>query len=163
MQENPYAAPEAPPQFAGITSGDLLDIRGVAVNQRRIQVCILVYLAAVFSRLLLPPQALPFVLAAVLVLGVVATVFVIMLATKVYPSPTGIIIGLLVLIPCVGGIVLLIVNGKATAVLRSNGFKVGLMGANTAKVEEAIRKKQQAQETAGDVSGQQRPSSAPSR
>ena len=145
--QNPYAPPQVgsvPPQFVGITSGDFLDLKGVAVNQRRIQVCILFYLGAIVSRFVLPPQAVLLSVAAVLIIGIVATVFVIMLATKVYPSPAGILIGLLVLVPCVGGIVLLIVNGKATSVLRSNGFKVGLMGANISKVEEAIRQKQEA-------------------
>ena len=37
-------------------------------------------------------------------------------------------------IPCVGLLALLAVNGKATTVLRSNGIKVGLLGADLSKI-----------------------------
>jgi hypothetical protein len=39
------------------------------------------------------------------------------------------VLGVLALIPLVGLIVLLIVNGKATKILREHGVRVGLMGA----------------------------------
>ena len=60
--------------------------------------------------------------------------FVFLLATKVYGTGLGILLGLLTFIPCIGLLVLLIVNGKATRVLKENGFKVGLLGANLAEV-----------------------------
>lgn len=46
----------------------------------------------------------------------------------------GIVLGILTLIPCIGLIVLLVINGKATGVLRENGIGVGLLGANLSKL-----------------------------
>ncbi len=69
-----------------------------------------------------------------LVVGVFATVFIFMLATKVYSTVVGVLLGVLTLIPCLGLIVLLSVNAKATGILRKNGIKVGLLGANVAEI-----------------------------
>ena len=44
----------------------------------------------------------------------------------------GIVCGLLALIPCIGLITLLIINSKATSILRRNGIRVGFLGANLA-------------------------------
>jgi hypothetical protein len=68
------------------------------------------------------------------VLSIAGTVFVFMLAMKVYSTGLGIVLGLLTLIPCVGLIVLLIVNGKATSVLQANGISVGLLGADPSTI-----------------------------
>jgi hypothetical protein len=64
-----------------------------------------------------------------LVVAITATVFVFMMAIKVYGTGTGIVLGLLVIIPLVGLITLLIINSKATAILKENDIRVGLLGA----------------------------------
>jgi len=52
------------------------------------------------------------------------------LAMALYDNKgTGITLGILALIPIFGLLILVIVMGKATRVLRSNGIPVGLMGA----------------------------------
>ena len=48
---------------------------------------------------------------------------------KVYGTGLGIFLGILCLVPLIGLIVLLAVNGKETRVLKQNGIKVGLLGA----------------------------------
>jgi ABC-type enterochelin transport system permease subunit len=53
---------------------------------------------------------------------------------SLYSTTTGIVLGILTFIPLVGLIVLLIVNGKATNVLRQNGITVGLMGAKSSQI-----------------------------
>ena len=58
-----------------------------------------------------------------------ASVFVFLLATKVYSTGVGIAMGILTLIPCLGFIALLIINAKATSTLNLNGVRVGLLGA----------------------------------
>ncbi len=55
-------------------------------------------------------------------------------AMKVYTLPLGIVLGLLCVIPLINVVVLLAVNGKATAVLKQNGIRVGLLGANIASI-----------------------------
>ncbi|MCX6376002.1 MAG: hypothetical protein NTU88_08240, partial [Armatimonadetes bacterium] len=70
----------------------------------------------------------------ILAAGVAACVFVFMLAIQLYGAGVGILFGVLALIPLVSLIMLLIVNGKATNTLRSNGVKVGFFGARLSEI-----------------------------
>jgi hypothetical protein len=88
----------------------------------------------VVCRFALPPDLQILFIIGSVVLSIAGTVFVFMLAMKVYSTGLGIFLGLLTLIPCVGLICLLIVNGKATAVLQANGIHVGLLGADPSTV-----------------------------
>jgi len=56
-------------------------------------------------------------------------VFVFLLATKLYGTALGVLLGILTIIPLVGLIILLIVNAKAIKILRAAGIDVGLLGA----------------------------------
>lgn len=129
MDENPYRAPMSDQPAVGVLSGRGEDVRSVATYQKGILVCILLYLCAVVAQFFVPEQVRLLLGLGVLLVGVAGTVFVFLLATKVYGVGLGILLGLVTLIPCVGLITLLIVNGKATNVLRQNGYKVGLLGA----------------------------------
>ena len=53
---------------------------------------------------------------------------------KTYGSGLGILLGVLCLLPLVGLLVLLAVNGKATRVLKQNGIRVGLLGADLSSI-----------------------------
>jgi hypothetical protein len=108
-------------------------VRYIATAQKRIILCILVQLC-LYAILIAGQVALPLpvrlaLLLAMLTTNVVAMVFVFQLTTKLYGTAIGIVLGILVLMPCAGLITLLIVNSKATALLRANGLKVGLLGA----------------------------------
>jgi hypothetical protein len=105
------------------------DLRSIATYQKGILVCILIYLVAVVTQFILPPELRLFLGLAVLGVIVTATVFVFLLATKVYSTGIGILLAILTLIPLVGLIVLLVINGKATTVLKRHGIAVGLLGA----------------------------------
>ena len=118
----------------GILSGSREDLRSVAKFQKGILVCILFQLVAIIGQLALPPEIRLLISIAVLVVGIVSSVFVFMLAIKVYGTALGVLLGVLSLVPCIGLIVLLIVNGKATGVLKQNGIKVGLLGANLSEI-----------------------------
>ena len=112
------------------------DIRQIAIRQKAIQFCILGYFVFGLMAML---RVVPFPLSALVGLGALASiitgaVFVWMLAIALYNTATGIILGLLTLIPLVGLIILLIVNGKATNVLRQHGIQVGLMGAKSSQI-----------------------------
>lgn len=139
MSQNPYESPisdstHSGHEATGVLSGTRADLRKVAQYQKAILVCILVYLLAVFGQFLLPPQLRPLLALGVIVVGLVSTVFVFMLALKIYSTGTGIILGILVLVPCLGLIILLIINSKATKILTQNGIKVGLLGANASEI-----------------------------
>ncbi len=110
------------------------ELRYIASRQKGILVCILVYLMALGFRFALQPplQLIPAGIA--LTTGIVASIFVFMLAIKLYGTGSGVVLGILTLIPLIGLFVLLSVNGKATAVLKKYGIQVGLLGANLDKI-----------------------------
>ena len=134
MDDNPYAAPQADTEVVGVLSGRREDLRSVAKYQKGIMVCILIYLVAIFVQFGLPEEVRPILLGGVLLVGVAGAAFAVLLAMKVYGTLSGILLGLLILIPLVGLLVLLLINGKATRILRENGIRVGLLGANLSHV-----------------------------
>jgi hypothetical protein len=134
MEENPYAAPQTYTPVVGVLSGSREDLRSVAKSQKGILVCILIYIIAVVVRFFLPEDLALILALGVLVVGIVAMVFVFQLAIKVYGTGAGILLGILTLIPIIGLLVLLIINGKATRILKANGIKVGLLGANVEEI-----------------------------
>jgi hypothetical protein len=95
---------------------------------------VLIYLISMVAQFLLPPELRLVVALGVMGAGLVGAVFTFMLAIKVYGTGLGILFGILTLIPCVGLLVLLAINAKATTVLKDNGIKVGLLGADMSKV-----------------------------
>ncbi len=105
------------------------DLKQIASYQKVILICILIYLGGVVGQFLIPVEMRMALALVVLVVMLVATVFVFLLATKLYGVVAGILLGILTLIPLIGLLVLLIVNGKATQTLKDNGISVGLLGA----------------------------------
>ena len=104
-------------------------IRVIAGRQKMLCVCLLAYIIA-FILFFVSPGGLTRVFGLIgFAASVAAMVCVFLLATKLYGTGLGIVLGILTLIPLVGVIILLIVNGKATGILRKHGVKVGLMGA----------------------------------
>lgn len=110
------------------------DLREVAVRQRAIMLCILGYIVLLVLRFVVPPPFNLFALLAAFAVSITAMVFVFMLSVAIYNTGMGIFLGILTLVPLVNLIVLLIINGKATKILREHGIKVGLMGADTSQI-----------------------------
>jgi hypothetical protein len=145
VDENPYQSPLADLRPAvGVLSGQHRDVRAVAVYQKGILVCILVYLLTILVQLVAisaapsPVSARLIALVAGLVslgAGLAGMVFVFLLSTKVFGIVLGILLGILTVVPCLGLLVLLIINGKATSVLRQNGHRVGLLGARLSEFD----------------------------
>jgi hypothetical protein len=133
--ENPYAPPQTSVRIVGIKSGRREDLKSVAMAQKGIIVCILLYVAALAGQFFVPADYRPFVGVAVLVLGIVSMAFVVMLAMKVYSTVTGIIYGIGTIIPCIGLLILLSISTKATRILKENGYEVGLFGADLSKFD----------------------------
>ncbi len=134
MDDNPYRSPEiVDAQVVGVVSGRREDLRSVAKYQRVLMICILVYLVALLASWAVP-QLLIVGRVVALVASLVGVVFVFLLSTKVYSTGIGVLLGILTLIPIIGLIVLLIINSKATGILRANGVRVGLLGADPATV-----------------------------
>ncbi len=134
MTTNPYQSPQTTSQVTGVLSGSRDDLRSVAKFQKGILVCILIYLVAVIGQFALPPELRSLVGIGVLLVGLVGAVFVFLLAIKTYGTGLGIVLGILSLVPLIGLMILLMVNGKATNILKRNGIKVGLLGANVSSI-----------------------------
>jgi hypothetical protein len=83
---------------------------------------------------LLPPPVNVLFAVAAFGVAVVASVFVFQLAMHLYGRATGIVLGVLTLIPVLGIITLLVLNAKATSTLRQHGVKVGLLGADLSEL-----------------------------
>lgn len=107
-------------------------LRSIAFYQRGILSCILIYIIAAVGFYFIPPDLKWIGLIIVVPLALTATVFVFLLAAQTYGPIVGVLLGLLTLVPCVGLLVLLIINSRATSTLQLHGIRVGLLGANSA-------------------------------
>jgi hypothetical protein len=142
MEENPYAAPRSPiTSPVGVRGGRQEDVRKVAVYQKGIIVCILIYfvgigiLFAFVAAGLQPPSIVSNALGFLLIGNALAgVVLVVLLAIKVYHPALGVLMVILTMVPCWGVLMLLLISVKATSILRKNGYKVGFFGANLAEI-----------------------------
>jgi hypothetical protein len=134
MTQNPYRAPDDDFHAIGIKSGSREDLRAVAKYQKGILLCILFYLVAFGAQLFMPPELRLLLGVVAIGLSLTSTVFVFLLAMKVYSTGVGVVLGILTLVPCIGLIVLLAVNQRATGILKENGLQVGLLGADLSEI-----------------------------
>ena len=130
MSDNPFQAPQSDDYAVGVKSGRVEDLKKVAVYQKGILVCILINLIVIFGRFFVPQSFQLMMSLLYIPAGLAGTVFIFLLAMKVYNTGLGVLFGLLTFVPCLGLIILLVVNNKATTVLQQNGHKVGLLGAD---------------------------------
>ena len=89
--ENPYAPPNASERVVGVKSGRREHLKTVAVTQKLIIVCIPLNILAIAAQLLVPPEWTMLLVDGLLILFVVQTVSVVILATKVFNTLTGIV------------------------------------------------------------------------
>lgn len=133
MSQNPFQPSNISPNLE--PTGEKREyLRSVALYQKGILVCILIYLLALAGQFFIPPEMRIFLGLGVLLLGLVGSVFVFLLAIRLNGPVLGIVYGVLSMIPCLGLIILLVVNGHATAILKENRIAVGLMGADLSKI-----------------------------
>lgn len=143
--ENPYQSPVA----VGVRSGSREELYKVARYQRGVLICllaqILIYVSSVVLQAAQPrgqvvaddaaPPVLSLLLAVALIaISLAGVVFVFLLAINVYSTFVGVLLGILSFIPCIGLLVLVMVNGKATSILRRNNIPVGFLGADPSKI-----------------------------
>jgi hypothetical protein len=123
----------APLQYAQPVRDDL---RYIATRQRGLILCILANVTCLVLQFVLPDLSVLFAVAG-FAASVTGMVFVFMLAIRIYNTGLGIVLGILTLIPLLGLIVLLVVNGKATKILRENNIRVGILGAKPDQIPSA--------------------------
>lgn len=129
MDQNPYAPPSPASEAV-----DHSRVFAVARHQRALNLCMLAYVACVVSFKVAPEgPARTLVAFASIFLLVLAAVFVVLLASKLYSTAFAIVVGLLTLVPCGGIIYAAYLSSQASALLRRNGYTVGLLGADLAQ------------------------------
>jgi hypothetical protein len=131
--ENPYAPPRAHDRAVGVKSGRREDVKTVAVAQKAIMVCILLQILAVASQFVIPLQYRPIIAMVAVCVLLASTISVFILAMKVFNIGLGIVYGIGALLPCIGLLVLFVVNQRAIKILRDNGHEVGFFGADLSK------------------------------
>jgi hypothetical protein len=97
-------------------------------------VCILVYLLGMVGFMTMHALIAPFAYL-FLPIPLLMAAFVLLMAIKLYDKGVGIVLGILTIIPRIGLIVMLIVNGKATRTLKEYGLTVGLFGADMKQLD----------------------------
>ena len=108
------------------------ELRQIAVYQRGVIFCILIQFLAYIGCVAFHGNPILAGVAGLVVIGAVigGVVFAVLLAVRVYSAGAGIAMGMSALIPCLGLVMLLIINQAATKKLTDNGIKVGFFGAN---------------------------------
>lgn len=71
-----------------------------------------------------------------LVLGAVGGIFVFLLSCEIRGAFAAVVFGLATVVPCMGLVILTLVNSYASAELKKHGVKVGLFGASSADVKD---------------------------
>jgi predicted RNA-binding Zn-ribbon protein involved in translation (DUF1610 family) len=116
-------------------------MQSVASAQRNLLICIFLQIVTYLTLLALgqavqgkpPDPALSiFILidaAVLLAAGVGGIIYVFILSSRIYNTGLGILLALLSIVPCLGLLILVMVNQRATTLLRENGYEVGLLGA----------------------------------
>jgi hypothetical protein len=110
------------------------DLLAIARYQKAILLCILFHLSVIAALCalaaldLIPPAADVVMWVGFPGLALVEAVLMFLLATRVFGTGAGIVLGILTLLPCIGLVALLVINGRASATLKGNGIRVGLLG-----------------------------------
>jgi hypothetical protein len=142
MQEaNPYAAPVVMDPNPMGTADDPDRLLGIAKAQRGLMLCILGYLVSLLLLFALgqmesPLIAVPGLLLLASSLG--GLVFLIMLTYRLSGTVLAIVVGLCFLIPLVGLLLMVLMSGKASRILKKAGFKIGLLGADIGQMRQTI-------------------------
>lgn len=134
MRDNPYQSPTADMQAVGVKSGKRVDVRSVAACQKGILVCILINMILFGCVFAVQSDVRNAFVWGIIACNIVGTISVFLLAMKVYHPIVGVVLGIITLVPCIGLLVLVQVNSKATNILQANGIKVGLMGAKLSDI-----------------------------
>lgn len=109
-------------------------LRAIATYQKGIIVCILLNICLFAASFMIEQEDRIYLLIGYVPIALVSLACVFMLATNVYGPTVGILLGLMMILPCFGLITLLVVNQKATSILKNHGIHVGLFGANTSRI-----------------------------
>jgi hypothetical protein len=90
----------------------------------------------VMGRGRLTDDAMNFPVVLTFILGAVGGIFVFLLSMEIRGAFAAVIFGLATMVPCMGLIILTLVNGYASTELKKHGVKVGIFGASAEDVKD---------------------------
>ncbi|NRA40197.1 MAG: hypothetical protein HRU15_18775 [Planctomycetes bacterium] len=123
-ESNPYEAPE----FEGnAIDNNEYNIEKVRSGQKLILYSILVYFLAIVLQIAIGPIA-GLLMLVTFILGLIGTIR--LTRGLNYSVILTILLVIVMMIPLIGLLVLLSLNGRATKILKESGYKVGLLGAS---------------------------------
>lgn len=135
MSQFPSRTGSANKPVVGIPDGTRADLLSIAKYQKGILLGILLSLATTIATLAAPLD-LRFWFGLLLYgVGLLNAVFIFLLSTKLFGTIKGIGFAILTIVPFLGLLILLLVNGRATKILKQNGIGVGLLGANLSSIQ----------------------------
>ena len=135
LEDSQFSRPRTADRVVGVKSERREDLIAVAVAQKSLLTCIVLYILCICAQLMLSQyrEAANYSIIttiAALVVVLVGLVSVLLIAVRVYNIGCGgyLLLGIGTLMPCLGLLVLLMINSKATRILQENGHHVGLLG-----------------------------------
>lgn len=127
-------APQSQPPQIPTSAPSRQELRAIAARQKVIILCILVYFGTVAAAAAVPSEMKPYMALTIIAAALTATVFMAMMVFRLFSSVAAVAMIVLSLVPLMGLLVVLIVNAKATGILRRNGIAVGFLGANLGRI-----------------------------
>jgi hypothetical protein len=129
-------------EFGRAESRPAEELRRIARYQRWLIAVVLAQLAlwggfialSVLGRGREPDMHFPVILT--LLLGCVGGIYVFMLSWELRGAFAAVVFGFATVVPCMGLLILTMVNGYATTELKKHGVPVGVFGANLAAIDE---------------------------
>jgi hypothetical protein len=136
-QTNIYEAPKAD---LSIEKGndEFHEILVIAKRQKALLYTFLIYLLISGATGVVSADVKPLLQLTALPIIISVVIFTARLCLKLYDKASAIFMIVLSIIPLVNLIILLIANSKATKLIKSKGFRVGLVGANIKEITNAI-------------------------
>ncbi len=122
--------PMVTPEYRALQSQKMGDLNVIASRQRVLLICILLRVFCVVAALVFGKSAAIGPIQMTFGLSILGSMlFFFLLAMRTHGIIVSVVLVLFVWIPIVGLLILVLVNGKATRMLRDGGYSVGLLGA----------------------------------
>jgi len=110
----------------------------IAKRQQALLIAFMLYILTAGGSAAVSPEIKPLVQLLILPIMVLIIIFTARLSYKIFGKVGATIFTILSIIPLINLIVILIVNSKASKIIKSKGFRVGLAGANVKEIKKAI-------------------------
>ena len=136
-QKNIYETPKAELSIEKGSDGSD-EILVIAKRQKALLYTLLVYLLVSGASGGVNPEIKPLLQLVAIPVMIAIVIFTARLCLKLYGKAGAIFMIVLSIIPLVNLIIILIANSKANKLIKSKGFKVGLVGANIKEITNAI-------------------------